>query len=46
MTDAWKEYVIDIEKEISEDKEIIWKWKLNEKGQKIYNKIAKDMAVK
>lgn len=46
MTDTWKEYVIDIEKEISKDNEIIWKWKLNEKGQKIYNKIAKGMAVK
>jgi hypothetical protein len=46
MTDAWKEYVIDIEKEVTEDKEIVWKWKLNEKGEKIYRKISKEMSLK
>lgn len=46
MTDAWKEYVIDIEKKVTEDKEIVWKWKLNEKGEKIYRKISKEMSLK
>lgn len=46
MTDAWKEYIIDIEKEVTEDKEIVWKWKLNEKGEKIYRKISKEMSLK
>lgn len=46
MTDSWREYVIDIEKEVSEDKEVFWKWKLNDKGKKIYDKRAKQITLK
>ena len=46
MTESWREHVIDIEKEINADKEIIWKWKFNDKGQKLYNKRAKELTLK
>jgi hypothetical protein len=46
MTESWRDYIVDMEKEVTCDNEVIWRWKFNEKGQKIYNKIANKMALK
>ena len=46
MTEQWRDHIIDMEKEITGDKEIVWRWKFDSKGQKIYNKIANEMALK
>ena len=46
MTEYWRDYVVDIEKEVNEDKEVTWKWKFNDKGQKSYNKRAKELTLK
>jgi hypothetical protein len=46
ITESWRDNIIDIIRDEGHaDKEIYWKWILDEKGKKIYNKIAKQNTV-